>query len=251
MLVATSYNEPEKVDTLTEKTLSALYKRGRAGTGDLRRMTGGKSRSIRHRIDEYLIPNELVREINRREHAGNNERVYELTRDGQRLVEDQWSQLTHYAQRDEVLDASRETRKHVDQLHDRIDEFSRRLDRAESEIDRRLDRANTAHTNLKRDLKGDFSELREEVDELEGRVESVEDDINHLNRRMLNLEESVDEYDDRLGRIEQIAEEAWAWTVGRWVSDGEKEGLSHQKMKNNIKVILNNRSPSQLRFWNR
>ncbi|WP_435180424.1 hypothetical protein [Halorussus sp. AFM4] len=208
--MAPSYNQPEKMDTLTEKTLSALYKRTRAGTGDLRKMTGGKSRSIRHRIDKYLIPNDLVREIDRREHAGNNERVFELTGDGQRLVEDKWSQLTHYAQRDEVLDASRETRKHVDRLHDHIDQFDKRLDRAEDAIDRRLNDAEEERNQLKSNLKGDFSQLREEVKELEEENEELREEVKELS-------EKVDANEKRSKKTKVVAEEAWAWTVGNWI----------------------------------
>ena len=93
------YEEPEKMDLLAEKTLTALFKRGRCSTTELNRMTGGKPRLIKHRIDEWLAPAGLVKQCGTRPHSGNDVRVFKLTTEGQRYVSDQWSDLAHYALR--------------------------------------------------------------------------------------------------------------------------------------------------------
>jgi len=57
------------MDLLAEKTLTALFKRGRCSTTELNRMTGGKPRLIKHRIDEWLAPAGLVKQCGTRPHS--------------------------------------------------------------------------------------------------------------------------------------------------------------------------------------
>lgn len=204
------YNEPEKCDELSEMTLSALFKRGRAATGELKEMTGGKGRSIRWRIDKFLEPAGLVRDVDRREHPGNDERVYELTEGGQRYVSDNWAGLAHYAQRHEVLEASKETRNRIDDLHELHDVVVDRQDELESDFDEFQDEMEDDMNGFKGELHRAVGEVRNGVEEAEERAEKAERKCNRLHQRVQTLEEAVEEHEERLSITEQLAEEAWA-----------------------------------------
>lgn len=205
------YNEPKKCDEISQMTITALYKRGRAGTSQLRQMVGAKSRSIRHRIDEYLAPAGLVTEVDRRDHPGNDERVFELTNEGKQYVSDEWSELAHYARRREVIDATRETRDRLDILDDRIDDFGDRVNNIEGDHKSHKEQIDRRVTNLETSLGGELGQLRSRVDELEEQVKTAEQERDRLADRVEELEEEVSDNAERLALVEEVAEEAWAW----------------------------------------
>ena len=185
------YEEPEKMDLLAEKTLTALFKRGRCSTTELNRMTGGKPRLIKHRIDEWLAPAGLVKQCGTRPHSGNDVRVFKLTTEGQRYVSDQWSDLAHYALREEVLDAAREMNNEMGLVRDLLDEIRDNQSELEESIKAVEDEAEDERGNLK----SEFGQLRDRVKELEK------------------------ENEERSKKTKKIAEEAWAWTVGNWIDN--------------------------------
>lgn len=249
-MLRSDYDEPEKCDEISQMILSALYKRGRAATGQLREMIGAKSRSIRHRIDEHLAPAGLVEEIDRREHAGNNERVFELTADGQMYVSDNWSELTHYARRREVLDATKETRDRLDLLHDRLDDIDRRVDRVDGEQTSHERRLSDRVDRMETSLGGEMGQLRNRVEEAEEHLGCVDERLTKIESRLDAVESDIDEHENRLTSVEQIAEEAWAWC--RKVEFGWDEEARSLGVSRFAKTLVNNYSPfGEQRDWER
>ncbi|QCW01861.1 hypothetical protein FGF80_00785 [Natrinema pallidum] len=202
------YEEPEKMDLLAEKTLTALFKRGRCSTTELKEMTGGKPRLIKHRIDEWLAPAGLVKQCGTRPHAGNDVRVFKLTTEGQRYVSDQWSDLAHYALREEVLDAAREMNDEMGLVRDLLDEIRDNQSDLEESIEAVEDEAEDERGNLK----SEFGQWRDRVKELEKENEELREEIKELGER-------VDTNEERSKKTKKIAEEAWAWTVGNWIDN--------------------------------
>ncbi len=200
------YEEPEKMDLLAEKTLTALFKRGRCSTTELKRMTGGKSRLIKHRIDEWLAPAGIVEQCGTRPHAGNDVRVFQLTSEGQRYVSDQWEDLAHYALREEVLDAARETNNEIGLVRDLLDEMQDNQSDLEESIMAAKEEAKEGRDNLK----SEFGQLRSRVEELEEENEELREEVEELS-------EKVEENEERSKKTKVIAEEAWAWTIGGWI----------------------------------
>lgn len=244
------YEEPKKCDKISQMTLSALHKRGRASTGELREMTGVKSRSIRHRIDEYLSPAELVREVERRDHAGNDERVFELTTGGQQYVADQWADLIHYAQRHEVLDAAKETHNRLDLLHDRLDDIDRRVNRIDGDQTTHEQRLNNRVDTMETSLGGEMGQLRNRVEEAEEHLGTVDKRLENIEERLNEMESDISDHENRLTSVEKIAEEAWAWCrkfeLG-WDKENRSLGVSRY-----AKTLVTNYSPlADERDWKR
>jgi len=200
------YEEPEKMDLLAEKTLTALFKRGRCSTTELKRMTGGKSRLIKHRIDEWLAPAGLVKQCGTRPHAGNDVRVFQLTTEGQRYVSDQWEDLAHYALREEVLDAARETNNEIGLIRDLLDEMQDN----QSDLDESIEAVRKEAKEERNNLKSEFGQLRSRVKELEAENEELREEVEELR-------DKAEENEKRSKKTKKIAEEAWAWTIGNWI----------------------------------
>lgn len=253
-----TYSEPERCDDLSQMVLSALHKRGRASTSQLRRMTGGDSSSIRYRIDEYLSPAGLVREVDRKEHAGNDVRVFELTNEGQMYVSDMWSDLTHYARRHEVLDAAEETHDRLDLLHDRIDDFERRLDEMDEDIEGIADELFSEWQQFRGGMEGNFSQLREQVASMEEQLEAEQREREKLEERVDELEQLVGSETDMTTRRDEtlveavvrnrrLVEEAWARVMEFEIETGVANYLSVGKAKELVSAY----GPRELRDWRR
>lgn len=200
----------EKRDDLTEMTLTALFKRSRCGTSQLKNMTGGKSRSIRYRIDEYLIPAGLVKEVGRKSHAGNDERVFQLTEKGHKWVSREWEELAHYAQRQEILDASRERKDEIDRLHLRIDDI-------EDEVGKKMERWNQDARQLRDDFRdhkkrtqGDVGQLRSRIEEIENKIEKMERDIQFRADRAQQNQDDIAKLEEKVERIEEKLKDSLA-----------------------------------------
>ena len=239
-----------ELDTLTQQLLTALHKRHRATTSELRRMIGlegsGAGRRIRHRMDEHLIPAGVVKEVGRREHPGNDVRVFQISRDGQRAVEDEWQRLDHYLQREEVMDAQRETQERVDLLHDLHDETRKRQDDLEGDFE---------------DIEGEFQGLQGNVSELRSRVEDLEEELEAERKKRLKLEEeleSVDEETDllaeQISEVKRIAEESWAFV--NWIATkitrreyDEIQPPSTLERGRSLNAVLHNHRPRDKRDW--
>lgn len=234
------YEEPEKMDLLAEKTLTALYKRGRCSTTGLKTMTGGKSRLIKHRIDEWLAPAGLVKQCGTRPHAGNDVRVFKLTTEGNRYVSDQWSDLAHYALREEVLDAAREMNNEMGLVRDLLDEIRDNQSELEESIKAVEDEAGDERSNLK----SEFGQWRSRVKELEKENEELREEVKELGERVKANEE-------RSKKTKKIAEEAWAWTVGSWITNArnrdDEQQLPWMDVKGKIRGVVARHGPDEKR----
>lgn len=202
-----TYEEPEKIDRLAEKILSALFKQGRSTTSELKMYTGGESRSIRHRIDEWLAPAGLVKECGRKPHPGNDVREFKLTTSGHRYVSDKWDDLAHYAERDELAETGRQLNDRMDLMHDYMDEIDGRVGGVKDDVEETQEKVKST----KNELKAELEALRQRVDELEAENEDLE-------RRLGEVNERSKQNKTRSKRTKQIAEEAWGWAWGEWIS---------------------------------
>jgi len=135
-------------------------------------------------------------------------RVFKLTTEGQRYVSDQWSDLAHYALREEVLDAAREMNNEMGLVRDLLDEIRDNQSELEESIKAVEDEAEDERGNLK----SEFGQLRDRVKELEKENEELREEIKELGKR-------VDANEERSKKTKKIAEEAWAWTVGNWIDN--------------------------------
>jgi len=234
------YDEPEKMDLLAEKTLTALFKRGRCSTTELKKMTGGKPRLIKHRIDEWLAPAGLVEQCGTRPHAGNDVRVFKLTTEGNRYVSDQWSDLAHYALREEVLDAAREMNNEMGLVRDLLDEIRDNQSELEESIKAVEDEAGDERSNLK----SEFGQWRDRVKELEEENEELREEVKELS-------DKVDANEERSKKTKKIAEEAWAWTVGSWIDNVRNpdngQQLPWMDVRGKIRSVVAGNGPDEKR----
>jgi len=234
------YEEPEKMDLLAEKTLTALFKRGRCSTTELKEMTGGKPRLIKHRIDEWLAPAGLVKQCGTRPHAGNDVRVFKLTTEGNRYVSDQWSDLAHYALREEVLDAAREMNNEMGLVRDLLDEIRDNQSELEESIKAVEDEAGDERSNLK----SEFGQWRDRVKDLEEENEELREEVKELGKK-------VDANEERSKKTKKIAEEAWAWTVGSWVTNARNRDDGQQvpwmDVRGKIRGVVARNGPDEKR----
>jgi len=160
------------MDLLAEKTLTALFKRGRCSTTELNRMTGGKPRLIKHRIDEWLAPAGLVKQCGTRPHSGNDVRVFKLTTEGQRYVSDQWSDLAHYARSEKRYSTPPEMNNEMGLVRDLSTRFG--TTNLNSKNQSRLPKM---RLRMSGNLKSEFGQLRDRVKELEKENEELREEI--------------------------------------------------------------------------
>lgn len=230
-------------------TLKALYKNGRCPTSTLREKTGcEKSRKIRYRIDEHLRPVGLVEEVDREEHPGNDERVHRLTDAGRQWVDEHWDELDDYVERKEIADTHRQVSSRLDDVMTTFDQLSSRQDAA----DTAAEQANQRTITLETDLNAEIEDLHEEVDELTTKIERLEAGQDGLEEDVGDVRDDIDELDDRLSHVKEVAEEAWAWTVGSWVDDRRDPETGQwpwQKVENEVEDIIGGLTPDRLREW--
>ena len=250
MYMKVNGNELDELDTLTQQLLTAIHKRHRANTSELRQMIGlegdGAGRKIRHRMDEHLIPADVVKEVGRRDHPGNDVRVFQITRDGQRAVEDRWQRLEHYLQRDEVMDAQRETRNRVDLLHDLHDETRKRQDTLEGDFE-----------DLEGEfqgLQGNFATLRSRVKDLETELEEEREKRRRLEKQVESVDKETDLLTEQISETKQIAEEAWAFVnwIASKITRREYDDIqppSTLERGRSLNVVLTNHRPRDKRDW--
>jgi len=242
--------ELDELDSISQQILTALYKRHRANTSELREMIGlegdGAGRKIRHRMDEHLIPSEIVEEVGREEHPGNDVRVYQITRDGQRAVEDEWQRLDHFLQRHEVMDAQRETRGRVDLLHDLHDETRKRQDDLEGDFGRLEGKF--------QGLQGNFSELRNRVEKLEKELEKESEERRRLKRKLNKVDERSNLLVEQISEVKQVADEAWMFVnwIGKKIAYRQYEDIQppeELEQGRSLSKVRHNNHPSKNRKW--
>lgn len=250
MYMKVNGNELNELDTLTQQILTALHKRHRATTSELRRMIGlegsGAGRKIRHRMDEHLIPAGVVKETGRRDHPGNDVRVFQITREGQRTVEDRWQRLDHYLQRDEVMDAQRETRNRVDLLHDLHDETRKQQDDLEGDFEDLEGKF--------QGLQGNFASLRSRVKDLETELEEEREKRRRLEKQLGEVDEETDLLAEQISEVKLIAEESWAFVnwIATKITRREYDDIqppSTLERGRSLNAVLHNHRPRDKRDW--
>lgn len=158
----------------------------------------------------------------------------------------------------------------LDDLEDELWSLREELDKLSGETPRRDDltdvqqRAEEVNERVD-EVANDVADLEKRIIEAEDRVEdtreTLADGLKSQNRilddydvRIEGLESQVDSHETRLERIEEVAREAWAWSVGSWVSDrrdpSEGEGRwPWQKVENIVNSFVGGQTPETLREW--
>jgi chromosome segregation ATPase len=228
------------LDSTSKHILIRLNEVEKATAPDLRDSVGvDQSQQIHYRMDNKLIPRNLVVEGARREEPGSrrNSRVYRITEDGKNWVEEHRHEVTlnsideaeaaieRLSERisdvsettEELCEWRSESSGQLGGLKSRLSGLSEDVEDLEYRVqkhddadynqrissqERRLKDINRKYQSADNELSQEIEELRSDVRGINTRIDTIEDHVSHIEQQQMDMADHLQSIERRLSELE-------------------------------------------------